>query len=69
MITRYYYAEVLNNIYAFHNKQERDYFVLLHAHLGGHSVYKKDVLKKLGNKLTYSWHGSQATVVSTPDNF
>ena len=66
-MSRYYYAEVLNSIYAFYNKQERDYYVSLHEHLGGHSIYKKDVLKKLGRKLTYCWFSDYATVVKTVD--
>ena len=67
MTIRYYYANVLDTIYAFRSKQERDYFVSLHEHLGGHPTYKKNVLKKLGKKLTYCWFDTYATVVKTID--
>ena len=67
MITRYYYAEVENTIYAFTGKKIRDYYVLLHYNLNSHPIYKKDVLKRLGKKLTFSWFGFYATVVKTLD--
>ena len=67
MTTRYYYAEVESTIYAFTGKKIRDYYVLLHYNLNSHPIYKKDVLKKLGKKLTFSWFGFYATFV--PDNF
>lgn len=67
MTTRYYYAEVENIIYAFTGKKIRDYYVLLHYNLNSHSIYKKDVLKKLGKNLTFSWFGFYATVVKTTD--
>ena len=63
MTTRYYYAEVLETIHAFRSKAERDYFVLLHEHVKVHSIYKKDVLKKLGKYLTYCWFDTYAIVV------
>ena len=62
MATRYYYAEVLETIYAFRSKAERDYFVLLHEHVRVHAVYKKYVLKKLGKYLTYCWFDNYAIV-------
>ena len=67
MITRYYYAEVENTIYAFTGKKIRDYYVLLHYNLNSHPIYKKDVLKKLGKNLKFSWFGFYATVVKTLD--
>lgn len=67
MTTRYYYAEVENIIYAFTGKKIRDYYVLLHYNLNSHPIYKKDVLKKLGKNLTFSWFGFYATVVKTLD--
>ena len=62
MITRYYYAEVENTIYAFTGKKIRDYYVLLHYNLNSHPIYKKDVLKKLGKYLTYCWFDNYAIV-------
>ena len=67
MVTRYYYAEVENIIYAFTGKKIRDYYVLLHYNLNSHTIYKKEVLKKLGKNLTFSWFGFYATVVKTLD--
>ena len=40
MTIRYYYANVLDTIYAFRSKAERDYFVSLHEHVKVHSIYK-----------------------------
>ena len=48
-------------------KKIRDYYVLLHYNLNSHPIYKKDVLKKLGKNLTFSWFGFYATVVKTLD--
>lgn len=62
MATRYYYAEVLETIYAFRSRAERDYFVLMHEHVRVHAVYKKYVLKKLGKYLTYCWFDNYAIV-------
>ena len=62
MTTRYYYAEVLGIIHAFRSKAERDYFVSLHEHAKGHTIYKKDVLKKLGKYFTYCWFDNYAIV-------
>ena len=62
MTIRYYYANVLDTIYAFRSKAERDYFVLLHEHAKGHTIYKKEVTKKLGKYLTYCWFDDYAIV-------
>ena len=59
----FYYAEVYDTVYALRSKRERDYFVILHAHAKGHSIYKRDVLKKLGRYLTYCWFDDYAIVV------
>ena len=63
MTIRYYYANVLDTIYAFRSKAERDYFVALHSHAKGHTIYKKEVTKKLGKYLTYCWFDTYAIVV------
>ena len=62
MTIRYYYANVLDTIYAFRSKAERDYFVLLHEHARAHTIYKKGVLKKLGKYITYCWFDDYAIV-------
>ncbi len=63
----FYYAEVLDQVYAFDSKEARNYYVLLHEHLGGHPIYYKDVIKKLGRHLTFSYYGEYSTVVRTID--
>ena len=63
----FYYAKVLDQVYAFDSKKARNYYVLLHEHLCGCPIYYKDVLKKLGRKLTYCWLDTYATVVKTVD--
>ena len=62
MTIRYYYANVLDTIYAFRSKAERDYFVSLHVHAKGHTIYKKEVTRKLGKYLTYCWFDNYAIV-------
>ena len=62
MTIRYYYANVLDTIYAFRSKQERDYFVSLHEHVRVCPIYKKDVTKQLGKCLTYCWFDDYAIV-------
>ena len=63
----FYYAKVLDQMYAFDSKKARNYCVSLHEHLGGCPIYYKDVIKNLGRKLTYCWFSDYATVVKTLD--
>ena len=62
MATRYFYAEVGDTIYAFTREYMRDYYAWVYSEQGGRSIYKKDVVKKLGKNLAFSWSGCRAKV-------